>query len=59
MEIVTKKSEKMREQAFVVYNNIASATTAKRGLTGFNFLGYPLVSLCYIYARCTVLNAFV
>ncbi|CAO3679927.1 unnamed protein product [Rhizopus microsporus] len=41
LEIVTKKL-KMREQAFVVYNNIASATTAKRGLTGFNFLGYPL-----------------
>ncbi|KAI9260183.1 hypothetical protein BY458DRAFT_478624 [Sporodiniella umbellata] len=45
LDIVTKKTEKMREQAFVVYADIASATTAKRSLTGFIFLGHALVSV--------------
>ena len=44
LDIVIKKTEKMREQAFVVYNSVASATTAKRGLNGFTFLGHALVS---------------
>ncbi|KAG1158720.1 hypothetical protein G6F37_005543 [Rhizopus arrhizus] len=42
LDIVIKKTEKMREQAFVVYNSVASATTAKRGLNGFTFLGHAL-----------------
>lgn len=35
----------MREQAFIVYNNVASATTAKRSLNGFTFFDRPIVSL--------------
>ncbi|KAI8982299.1 hypothetical protein BDF20DRAFT_866097 [Mycotypha africana] len=42
LDIVAKKTDKMREQAFVVYDNIASATTAKRSLNGFTFFGKPL-----------------
>jgi hypothetical protein len=34
----------MREQAFIVYDNVASASTAKRGLNGFTFFDRPIVS---------------
>lgn len=44
LDITAKKTEKMREQAFVVYDNVASATTAKRSLNGFTFFGRPIVS---------------
>lgn len=44
LDITAKKTEKMREQAFVVYNNVASATTAKRSLNGFTFFERPIVS---------------
>ncbi|KAI8983754.1 putative U1 small nuclear ribonucleoprotein A [Pilobolus umbonatus] len=44
LDITAKDTYKMREQAFVVYTNIASATTAKRALNGFNFFSKPLVS---------------
>ncbi|KAI8886289.1 RNA-binding domain-containing protein [Backusella circina FSU 941] len=40
--VSAKKTEKMREQAFVVFSDIASATTAKRSLNGFTFFGQPL-----------------
>ncbi|KAI9490765.1 hypothetical protein BDB00DRAFT_836045 [Zychaea mexicana] len=42
MDIVTKKANEMREQAFIVYEDIASATTAKRTLDGFSFYDRPL-----------------
>ncbi|CAO3656611.1 unnamed protein product [Mucor hiemalis] len=42
LDITAKKTQKMREQAFVVYDNVASATTAKRSLNGFTFFGEPL-----------------
>ncbi|KAI9476543.1 MAG: hypothetical protein EXX96DRAFT_577522 [Benjaminiella poitrasii] len=42
LDITAKKTEKMREQAFVVYGNAASATTAKRSLNGFTFFEKPL-----------------
>ncbi|KAI7901322.1 U2 small nuclear ribonucleoprotein B [Cokeromyces recurvatus] len=42
LDITAKKTEKMREQAFVVYSNVASATTAKRSLNGFTFFNKPL-----------------
>jgi RNA recognition motif-containing protein len=44
LDITAKKTEKMREQAFIVYNNVASATTAKRSLNGFTFFSKPIVS---------------
>ncbi|CEP13511.1 hypothetical protein [Parasitella parasitica] len=42
LDITAKKTEKMREQAFVVYDNVASATTAKRSLNGFTFFERPI-----------------
>lgn len=45
LDITAKKTYKMREQAFVVYDNVASATTAKRGLNGFTFFDRPIVSV--------------
>lgn len=43
IDIVTKKEERMREQAFVVYNDVASATAALRSLNGFIFYDKNLV----------------
>ena len=45
MDITAKKTQKMREQAFIVYDNVASATTAKRSLNGFTFFNRPIVSV--------------
>ncbi|KAI9264868.1 hypothetical protein BDA99DRAFT_507118 [Phascolomyces articulosus] len=42
LDIVTKKANEMREQAFIVYEDVVSATAAKRGLDGFNFYDRPL-----------------
>ncbi|KAG2194977.1 uncharacterized protein EV154DRAFT_40526 [Mucor mucedo] len=42
LDITAKKTQKMREQAFIVYNNVASATTAKRSLNGFTFFDRPI-----------------
>ncbi|KAG2226329.1 hypothetical protein INT45_006001 [Circinella minor] len=42
LEIVTKKANEMREQAFIVYEDVVSATAAKRGLDGFAFYDRPL-----------------
>ncbi|KAL1914903.1 uncharacterized protein VTP21DRAFT_7819 [Calcarisporiella thermophila] len=37
LDIVAMKTLKMRGQAFIVFNDIASATAAMRGLNGFKF----------------------
>ncbi|OBZ84974.1 U2 small nuclear ribonucleoprotein B'' [Choanephora cucurbitarum] len=42
LDITAKKTEKMREQAFIVYSDVASASTAKRSLNGFTFMGKPI-----------------
>ncbi|KAI9323857.1 hypothetical protein BX666DRAFT_1891033 [Dichotomocladium elegans] len=42
LDIVTKKANEMREQAFIVYDNVASATAALRSLQGFNFYNKSL-----------------
>ncbi|KAG0194449.1 hypothetical protein DFQ28_011250 [Apophysomyces sp. BC1034] len=42
LDIVAMSSEKMREQAFVVYDNVASATAAMRSLNGFTFHDRPM-----------------
>lgn len=44
LDIVTKKSSEMREQAFIVYDNVASATAALRSLQNTNFYNKPMVS---------------
>ncbi|KAI8148303.1 hypothetical protein BJV82DRAFT_262214 [Fennellomyces sp. T-0311] len=47
LDIVTKKANEMREQAFIVYDDVASATAAKRGLDGFNFYDRPIQKIEY------------
>ncbi|KAF7731011.1 hypothetical protein EC973_001057 [Apophysomyces ossiformis] len=42
LDIVTMSTEKMREQAFIVYDNVASATAAMRSLNGFTFHERPM-----------------
>ncbi|KAI7874827.1 RNA-binding domain-containing protein [Lichtheimia hyalospora FSU 10163] len=42
LDIVTKKSNEMREQAFIVYDNVASATAALRSLQNANFYNKPM-----------------
>ncbi|KAI8364725.1 uncharacterized protein BYT42DRAFT_618874 [Radiomyces spectabilis] len=42
LDVTAKKTEKMREQAFVVYADPAAATTAMRSLNGFTFYDRPM-----------------
>lgn len=44
LDILAKKSLKMRGQAFVVFKEIASATNALRAMQGFPFYDKPMVS---------------
>jgi len=44
LDIVTKKSDKMRGQAFVVFKDITSATTALKELQGYNLFEKNIVS---------------
>ena len=43
LDIVAMKTLKMRGQAFVVFNDIASATNALRSMQGFPFYEKPMV----------------
>ena len=43
LDILAKKSLKMRGQAFVVFKEIASATNALRAMQGFPFYDRPMV----------------
>lgn len=66
LDIVIMKKDKMRGQAFVVFDDIASATAALKSLNGFSFYEKNLVSLSccrIVYLRtnrestpCTVLS---
>ncbi|KAI8075805.1 uncharacterized protein B0P05DRAFT_546476 [Gilbertella persicaria] len=42
LDITAKKTEKMREQAFVVYSDVSCATLAMRSLNGFTFFDKPM-----------------
>ena len=44
LEIIALKNLKMRGQAFVVFQEIHSATTALRAMQGFPFYDKPMVS---------------
>ena len=44
LDVVAQKGNKMRGQAFVVYEEISAATAAMRALVGEEFYGRPLVS---------------
>jgi RNA recognition motif-containing protein len=42
-EISARKGQKLRGQAWVVFQDVSAATNALRGKQGFNFYGKPLV----------------
>ena len=44
LDVVATRRDGMREQAFVVFQDLASSTAALRALDGFMFYGKPLVS---------------
>jgi RNA recognition motif-containing protein len=44
MDIVTKKAESMRGQAFIVFQNIKSAQRAKQDLEGYNIFDKEMVT---------------
>lgn len=48
IDIHAKKSLKMRGQAFVIFKDIQSATTALRSMQGFPFYDKPMVSCDYL-----------
>ncbi|MCO5584899.1 hypothetical protein L7F22_038831 [Adiantum nelumboides] len=43
IDIITTRAEGMRGQAFIVFEDLASSTSALRSLDGFNFYGKPLI----------------
>ena len=46
LDIVALKTLKMRGQAFVVFQDISSATNALRSMQGFPFYDKPMVCIC-------------
>lgn len=42
-EVIAKRGNKTRGQAWVVFSDVAAATNAMRGKQGFNFYDRPLV----------------
>jgi RNA recognition motif-containing protein len=45
VDVKAQSTEKLREQAFVAFVDVTSATTAMRSLEGFVFYDKPLVSV--------------
>lgn len=43
IDIIATRAEGMRGQAFIVFEDLASSTSALRALDGFNFYGKPLI----------------
>lgn len=50
IDVVVMKSQRLRGQAWVVFEDISSATAALRAMQGFPFFEKPLVSPCIIPA---------
>lgn len=44
LDIVALKTEQMRGQAFVVFRDEFSASSALQGLNGFSFYGRPIIA---------------
>ena len=42
LQIVVKRSNKMRGQAFVVFKEVGEATSAKNNLNGYRIFGKPM-----------------
>jgi len=53
LDIVTKKSDKMRGQAFVVFKDITSATTALKELQAYNLFEKNIVSALFSFEICS------
>ena len=45
VQIVCKRNDKMRGQAFVVFKEVAEAAAAKNNLNGYPIFGKPMVDL--------------
>ena len=52
LDIVALKNLKMRGQAFVVFRDIACATSALRSMQGFPFYDKPMVCFCSFVCVC-------
>lgn len=52
IDVVALKSPKMKGQAFVVFSDLASATTAMRALEGMVFYDKPMV--CSFIITCSI-----
>lgn len=48
LDVVATRADGMRGQAFVVFRDLQSATSALRGLEGFEFYDKPMVRLCLL-----------
>jgi RNA recognition motif-containing protein len=53
IDIVASKSQSMRGQAFLVFTDLAGATSAMRACEGMVFYDKPLVSLSRLLQRAT------
>lgn len=45
LQIVTKRNDKLRGQAFVVFREVAEATAARNNLNGYPIFGKPMVDI--------------
>ena len=45
VQIVVKRNDRMRGQAFLVFKEVNEATAAKNNLTGYPIFGKPMVDL--------------
>lgn len=45
MQIVCKRNNKMRGQAFIVFKEVIEATSAKNNLNGYPIFGKPMVNI--------------
>jgi len=48
VDIVMRRSYRLRGQAFIIFRDIESATKAFRTMQGFPFYDKPLVSICQL-----------
>ena len=58
LDIVAAKTLKMRGQAFVIFKEISSATTAIRSMQGFPFYDKPMVNIRDTSTWCTHFQKF-
>jgi hypothetical protein len=48
VQIVCKRNDRMRGQAFVVFKEVGEATAAKNNLSGYPIFGKPMVDIALI-----------